>query len=379
MAVTREEGGSNAIKGFLFQFDRTILEIVDNPRKVIRVEQSEDIEREKYYIQVKNRESARYYPSHIRRATSQLFNLFLEDEEREFCLCCHFKDKTPCQWRPSVDEIRTILGKTHGKQTEEKVESFSSHFVVQFCDDYESGFDIVIKSLRRSFALGTREVAVMYHAVIRSYLLDLAVKDVKKRETSFEQLRSVVREVRSRVTMDGYQDLLGAEKYERSVRKMYLVHRRLNIDPFERLLVIECDETVTPTDVMQMIMSVSKTYFIKGKSPQPYILFRKLNDDVTKEIKRGLIDKGFFFNDGTWFDGDKVRADKLFAKNNDEAYGKVKLLPTKELLESNKILGHFDEIYEFYVRDSLAVKGFTGRYIEIPVINSQQTLKILRK
>lgn len=62
MAVIREEGGSNAIKGFLFQFDKTILEVLENPNSVIRVEQSEDIEQEKYYIQVKNRESWKILP-----------------------------------------------------------------------------------------------------------------------------------------------------------------------------------------------------------------------------------------------------------------------------------------------------------------------------
>ena len=135
MAIKREEGGSNAIKGFLFQFDRTILEILDNPKGVIRFEQREDIERDKYHIQVKNRESSKYYPSSIRSATVQLLNLFLEDEGRDFSLYCHFKDKKPGAWRPSVDDIKTILGKSHIEYTQEKKEAFSSHLVVQFSDE----------------------------------------------------------------------------------------------------------------------------------------------------------------------------------------------------------------------------------------------------
>jgi len=378
LAVTREEGGSNAIKGFLFQFDRTILEILDNPQDVIRVEHSEDIVREKYYIQVKNRESTKFYPSSIRRATIQLLDLFLEDEERRFCLYCHFKDKKPGAWRPSFDDIKAILGKSHSEYMKEKIEAFSSHLVVQFSDDYNSEFNTVIKKLKDSLSLTTRQLAIMYHAVVRSYLLDLAVKDLRERTTSFRKLKTLVANIQSRVSMGGYQHILGAEKYEKLIRKQYFTHRRANVDNFERLFIIEYDDTMKSTDIMQTIMLISHKYFIKGKSPQPYIFFRKLEGDVMKEIKRGLIDKGFFFNDGTWFDRDKIRADKLFAKSRDERYGNVNILPTEEILQNKKFINYFDEIYEFHVGDSLAIRDFEGRHIEVPVCDSQQAIKILK-
>lgn len=378
MTIRREEGGSNAIKGFLFQFDKTILEILDNPKGVIRFEQRGDIERDKYHIQVKNRESSKYYPSSIRSATVQLLNLFLEDEGRDFSLYCHFKDKKPGAWRPSVDDIKAILGKSHIEYTQEKKEAFSSHLVVQFSDDYNSEFNKVIKRLKDSFSLTKKQLAIMYHAVIRSYLLDLAVKDLNERETCFEKVKSIVGNVRSRVTMDGYQYLLGAEKYEKSVRKKYFVHSRVNVDNFERLFIVECDDQMTHTDIMQIINLISQKYFVKRKSPQPYILFRNLDYNVLTKIKRGLVDKEFLFNDGTWFDGDKIRTDKLFSNSIDDSYGKIKFLPDEKFLRNQKILSHFNEIYEFYIRDPLAIKDFKGRHIEIPVCESQQVLKILK-
>jgi hypothetical protein len=97
-----------------------------------------------------------------------------------------------------------------------------------------------------------------------------------------------------------------------------------------------------------------------------------------KDIKQGLVDKNFMFNDGTWFDGDKVRADKLFAKNIEDAYGKVKLFPSEILLTSERFRGHFDEIYDFYCHNPLSIGGFTGRNIEIPICSITQTLKILK-
>ena len=377
MTVTREEGGSNAIKGFLFQFDRTILEVLENPNSVIRVEQSEDIEKEKYYIQVKNRESAKYYPSRIRRAIAQLLNLFIEDEERSFCLYCHFKDRSPNIWTPTANEIKTILGKGASKYGKNKIEVFSSHLVIEFCNDYKAGFDSVIKELKNSFGLRTRDLAIMYHSIIRSYLLDLAVKELSERKTSYAKFKTLVEKVQLHVSMDGYQRILGSDKYERLIRKQNFVHKRANIDNFERLFIIECDKTITPVDVMQIVSVVSNKYFVKGKSPQPYILFKNLDGEVMTKVKQGLVDKGIFFNDGTWFNGDKIRIDKLFSKKIDEAFGKVKFLPGEELLGSTKILGYFDEIYEFYVTDSISIRNFEDRYIQIPVANSQQALKII--
>lgn len=377
VAGKREEGGSNAIKGFLFQFDKTIIEILANPNQTIRMEQKEDIEREKYHIQVKNRESSKYYPSSVRKATKQLFDLFVEDVDRHFCLYCHFADKKGGVWTPTTEEVAVILGKSGSAYTGSQIEAFSAHFAIEFCDDYEAQFGGVITKVQESFGLGTRDLAIMYHAVIRSYLLDLAVKELHKRKTAFSELKTLVATVRSHVSMDGYERLLGAQKYARLVRNQYFVQRRANIDNFQRLFIIEYDGSTNPIEMMRMVTVIGRKYFVRDKSPQPYMLIRRLKGEVVRKIKQGLIDKGFFFNDGTWFDGDKVRTEKLFSENTDELYGQIKFLPDERLLESRKILNHFDEIYEFYVDEALPIRGFENRYIQIPVSDCQQALKIL--
>jgi len=373
------EGGSNAIKGFLFQFDRTILEIMKHPEQIVTFEQEEDIQREKYYIQVKERGKSKYYPSAIRNAVEKLFDLFIKDEARKFYLYCHFKDREKLRWAPSISDLNEILGKSNKRHGHEKLELFCESFVVEFSHDYETEFKEVIKKLKNSFSLSSTEVAVMYHAVVRSYLLDLSVKEAKERKTSFSDINILVKKVRMRVSMDGYQELLGKDKYEKALHKMYFTHNRPNIDNFERLFVIECEGDNNAIELMQVITQISNMYFVKGKSPQPFILLRNLGIKKLRDIKRGLIDKNFMFNDGTWFDGDKVRTDKLFERNEEAAYGKVKFLPCEEMLQEKKIRENFDEIYDFYCREQLCVNDFSGRHIEIPVCSVSQTLKILKK
>jgi hypothetical protein len=372
------EGGSNAIKGFLFQFDRTILEILQHPDSIVTFEQEEDIQREKYYIQVKERGKSKYYPSAIRNAVEQLFDLFLEDETRKFCLYCHFQDRDKLRWVPSESDLNEIFGKSNKRHGHEKLALFCESFVVEFSHDYEAEFQEVIQKLKSVFSPSSTEVAVMYHAVVRSYLLDLSVKQAGERKASFSDIDGVMKKVRRRVSMDGYQDLLGKERFEKALHRMYFKHKRPNIDNFERLLIIECDGEGNGIEMMQLIMQIATMYYVKEKSPQPFVLLRNLDAQQLKNIKQGLIDKGFMFNDGTWFDGDKIRSEKLFAKNTEEAYGKVKFLPSEKLLAAGAFLKHFDEIYDFYGRDPLSITGFSGRHIEISVCSIAQTLKVLK-
>jgi len=378
-SVKHIEGGSRAIKGFLFQFDRTILEILQHPGSEVTFEQEEDIQREKYYIQVKERGKSKYHASAIRKAVEHLFDLFLENEARRFCLYCHFGDKEKLRWKPIAGDLNGIFGGDNKRHGHEKIGAFCSNFVVEFSQDYEAMFEEVIQQLKSVFQLSSTDIAVMYHAVVRSYLLDLAVKKAEERKASFSDIDVLVKKVRMRVSMDGYQELLGKDKYEKALHKMYFTHTRPNIDNFERLFVVECEGDNNAIELMQVITQISNMYFVKGKSPQPFILLRNLDVTKLRDIKRGLIDKNFMFNDGTWFDGDKVRADKLFERNEEDAYGKVKFLLSEEMLQERKIRKHFDDIYDFYCREQLCVNDFSGRHIEIPVCSVSQTLRILKK
>lgn len=378
-SVRHIEGGSRAIKGFLFQFDRTISETIENPHSEVTFEQEEDIQRDKYYIQVKERGGSKYYPSAIRNAVEQIFDLFLEDETRKFSLYCHFQDRDKSRWNPSANDVNEIFGKNNQRHEHGKVPAFCGSFFVEFSHNYDEEFKEVIQKLKSAFQLSSTDVAVMYHAVIRSYLLDLAVKKADERKASFSDIDVLVKKVRMRVSMDGYQELLGKDKYEKALHKMYFTHARPNIDNFERLFVVQCEGDNNAIELMQVITQISNMYFVKGKSPQPFILLRNLDVTKLRDIKRGLIDKKFMFNDGTWFDGDKVRADKLFERKEEDAYGKVKFLPSEEMLQEGKIRRHFDEIYDFYCREQLCVNDFSGRHIEIPVCSVSQTLRILKK
>lgn len=367
----REEGGKHAIKGFLFQFDKTIIEILENPNKVIYFEQEEDVFYEGYYIQIKHRENSKYYPSSIRPATKELLHLFRSYPESYFCLYCYFNDKTPQSYKPTVDELKTIV---NCEVDEQLLNDFEKHFKVIFTKNYSDQFSQTLTLIKEKLCV-SKELAVIYHSVIRSHLLDLSIKEKTDRKISFRELSNHVTTAQDIVAMAGYQNILEEENYLKVIKKTYFTFKGINIDNFERLFILECDERTESVDLLRLIKRIGDKYFKVKKSPQPFIILKNLEKDKIIQIKQALIDTDYFFNDGTFFDGDKVRADKLFASSIDKYYGKVKIAPI-DILTSTNFKKHFHEMYDFYINSPTTIEGkASSKLVTIPIKNVSQCNK----
>jgi len=57
-----DEGGYYAIKGFLYQFDKTLIEVITNPQTSVAFENRQDIDYEDYVLQFKHKETQDYTP-----------------------------------------------------------------------------------------------------------------------------------------------------------------------------------------------------------------------------------------------------------------------------------------------------------------------------
>lgn len=76
--MCQEEGGYYAIKGFLYQYDKAILEILLKDEGLpVYIERIQDIDCENYVLQVKHREAADYSASKIREPIIKLLDMIL--------------------------------------------------------------------------------------------------------------------------------------------------------------------------------------------------------------------------------------------------------------------------------------------------------------
>ena len=90
--MCQEEGGYYAIKGYLFQYDKSILELLSsNDDTRVFIERIQDIDYDNYVLQVKHKETAEFSNSKIREPIIKLLDIFISEQSiKEILLICLF-------------------------------------------------------------------------------------------------------------------------------------------------------------------------------------------------------------------------------------------------------------------------------------------------
>ena len=92
------DGAYIALRGYKFQFDRTILEIFNNTTKTIEIEQLQDYGYDDYLVQVKYHNTdytAAQQKQQIKKPLVQLFEQFLKNRKKKFILFIYLKGIPP--------------------------------------------------------------------------------------------------------------------------------------------------------------------------------------------------------------------------------------------------------------------------------------------
>lgn len=369
------DGGYYAIKGFLYQFDKTLIEILGNPDATVMVEHREDIDFQGFVIQVKHKETQDYKDHKIRKPVIQLIELFKTDQSQKFCLYCHFRDRKPDKWFPALDELDGILGNQKDNYTPYLKGKFIDSFCIQFSEDFESQFLRLIDLIQKSFALHEEDRAFLYHSLFRSKLLDLSLKAKDKRSISRADLERFAKGAEKTIFYRVYSKFLDGKRYERLIKSEYFTFKAVNLDNFERLFIIDCDEQVSQVDLSKIANQISTKYFRVGKSPQPFLCFMNLEDKKLKELKRDLVDQGIMFNDGTCFDGDRFRLDRIIEKALNSETIRIKIIG-EDNVERLLLKLRTQEIFQFYLESPLDLKA-AGNHLKIQIAETSQIMRIL--
>ncbi len=156
-------GGTASLRGYIYQFDRTMLEAMDRPDETIQVEQPLDMYGQGWCGEVKLRSSS-YVPSAITDGVKALWKEHHVDPERELWLHCHFKDCAPGNTVTfSANEIQEHWGShidTTGSQSGGVMSQFASKLRVHFTPDLYSQFTQVISRIRSTFQKRSHEDAI---------------------------------------------------------------------------------------------------------------------------------------------------------------------------------------------------------------------------
>ncbi|WP_110114908.1 hypothetical protein [Bacillus sp. CGMCC 1.16541] len=368
------DGGYYALKGFIYQFDTTILEILGNPKKQIYFENQQDINYEAYVIQVKHKETQNFKNSLIKKPVIQLLEEFKSDNTKNFALYCHFKDKSPEEKSLSSSELDKILGINKADYPKRLKELFTNNFKLKFCLDYQMQFEEVISSIKDTYSLQNEDTALIYHMIIHSHLLKSAIKVKEERYINKSDIDTLFQKASQVVFKQAYKFHLTKEKYERVIKRQYFTPKSHSRVARERMFIIDCQDP-NLNNLINILYIIAEKYY---KAPiAPYVCFRNLSDIQFISLKKQLKEeKGpLFFNDGTFFSDDEFDID-LFTSRNKVTDNITQLKILRDInLHSVIEYVEFRDTYEFFVQQpfNLDIDGNN----QIQISNIEQIINMI--
>jgi len=171
------DGGYIALKGFSYQFDKTIAEIFDHPKTSVNIKQVQDLNFDDYVIQVKHHDT-RYSPSQIRarkkKPIIQLLDLYEREPSRHYILYIYLKEVPSGHQSIWIDELNTILGAAASTYKTSLKPDFLKKLQLIHADDYLILNASVIKKIKVAYSC-TDEEAKFWYTVISAQLLKIVI------------------------------------------------------------------------------------------------------------------------------------------------------------------------------------------------------------
>ncbi len=300
-----EDGAYYAIKGFIYQFDKTILEILNqnDENKFVKIEQEQDLEYENYVVQVKYYETVYTKPQQkqkIKDATLKLMTDFALDETKQYCLFVYFngEDKKIIK-HSSVSELDKLLGSKSNMFHSSFKEKFIKNYTLVYATNFQKQFNNVINMIKSEY--NCKEEAFIYHAIIRNHLLNLITDNSKtsytQRQCNKKTITNIVNQTKSKIIHSAYAKYLGEVKYTKFLKKQLS-----NINyTYNNYIFFGNNITEKSTfSFSHLIKNIADKYFnYKNLSKaKPFTIIVDKPQKELLEIKKQLIRLNIRFNDG---------------------------------------------------------------------------------
>lgn len=383
------DGGYYAIKGFCFQYDRTILNILSNSSldDIVEIEQKEDISDSGTIYQIKYKEATNFSPSTIKKPVCQLIDIFKTDK-RDIKLYAYFKNKEKEIKKLTIDELNEIIGdcKVKTKQyifDDSLKQEFINKFELEFSGDYISQFESVVNKIKENFNCDEDNALIIYPQIykyIEGKVIHNNPDNVDKRTCTKGELLKYIRENKEIMFFSSYSEFIGKEKYLNLIKKNYFVEN--NISPMERLFIIEVENDTAIGELKDMAFTIKnrfyKPYRSMIKSPAPYILFRGADSKKLVGLKSELIGEGINIRDGYGFYGSEFTVKNIIEKCT--IHNNISLKFINEESQLDPILdsiGTTKKMFHFRTKESSPIKSKQD-YVKIDIELPTDIIKVFK-
>lgn len=370
------------IKGYFYQFDHTIVSILNasTPQSRIVVEGIEDIDLDdgnySALVQCKYYEGTTYNHSVIKDAVIQMLRHYSTagcpmDQGFNYRVYGHYKagqEKLPADFdleflkrnfltyrRESVaHEVHTELG-----IDDTQLANFRSQLDIDlYAPSYDDQQSDVIRLLVSQIpGCNADDAKVFYYPNAINVIQSLAIQaDVNARKIT--KARFVKEVNRKEVVFSLWlREKFGNDYHAKLIKKKFFKFASTKIPKASRVFIIDVTGEFSVPDFTGLLVKIGTTFshVEHTRTPQsdrfcPYILIRGLSEDDLVSLKVNLFKQGVNFNDGYPFKGSDFCPDHLVTEPSKENRIRLKFIPAVDHLAPiiSKIKGSVVEIFDFY-------------------------------
>jgi len=372
--MTRE--ATSTIKGYFYQFDLTILELLKltHQNSTVTIEGAEDIDLNDVTttaIQCKYYESTEYNHSVIAKPIRLMLKDFSDritsgKPKINYKLYGYYKKgqgklTLPLTTQSLIKNFLTYSIKKLKKE-EHKILSLSASQLQAFissltidinADEFSMQLKKVLREIKKEFNCNDFEAEHLYYANSIVKIKELSIlKSITKRTVKRKDfLKSI--DNKDVLHKNWFTQIKERDKHLRAIKKEYFTS--LNTSPYERFFIIEKSNKDTIQDLLEITKLIVKKYSkLRKKEPNPFcpsIHFKGLTKAETKSIMKTLFKSDYIILDGYPFKDASLNTEQLSICPN--YYNQIKLKFLHSINDFKKYKSKITktiEIYQFYVR-----------------------------
>lgn len=395
MARSRE--ATATIKGYYYQFDLFILELLQLPSDgdSVCLEGVEDVDRivdgHTDAIQCKYYEGTTCSPSVVGKAIRPMLRHFAGGDDDSLSYSLYGKYESGQESIPEEIDVgfakERLFSYTENKQRhvlhdelgldDSDIRRFLGRLHVDVhAQSYDEQEELVFAMLSKAFNCGVTDAKYFYYNNALRVVKDIAVLRSRDRRTLTrgEFIKAIG--TKSVIFDAWYIERVGFRRYYSEVRSEYF--GRLNVSPSERLFLIECDTEASDRDLMRLLWEISKKW---GKHPRrgraycPTVYLHSVDSERLKRVKRLLLNNGIHVWDGYEFLGADFSADSLTRRVPQGSDVKLKFVNEHSQIDPVlTAIATYKEVYQFYLKEPFYETGdVIGANLQI-----QRTMDVLR-
>lgn len=412
LEVDKRREATASIRGYLYQLDAALLEILnaDMDDDVV-IEGIEDFDRYTdegvVYSQVKYYAGQSLTDSVLRDPLHKLFVHFHKLEAgqragRKYLLYGHFSQinidtgelsverfKSVMKYRQEVKaadgtkkfELKSLLD---GEAVpDELIEAFCKNFSIKISTEFSAHRSSVIEAIRKNQEVPAFVAEGFHYPIALDYISTLATKkDHNDRKTTRRDLQEIFKGTQAVHNRWLLREKEAAE-YAKHMKRLYF--SPTNGGGLIRAFIIECNAAADPSVVCDQLRAIGMNWSSAKKRViqnsdryAPFVLLRDADEKLVREVKNELFDTGTAFVDGFPYRGSPFRVDHVHSRQTQEHQIEIRFvddeIQLKEVLD--KIGRKFCHIYDFFLERpaAMAMTGPKSRMYSIPV-SSISTIK----